>query len=417
MSARIAISTVIVLVSTLVTSSIASSPWSATILKAEGGTDINGGANSVHGNQVIGASSSATYLWTFESGVWVTTSGFSSSAGVEIDSGRVIGATGQIWGWDSSTYPNGSALSLYPGFGTTMQLTGIGGDLVVGLVGGTGFTIPTPVVWTLGSAPSFSTSILSLPSPTSVVNPTSTDGIIIGGSHDDGGDIEPHATVWTGDGTSFVVLHPSWGRTSMVEDVGSGLAVGWVEYLNQDLSLVTQAAVWDSNHATYLLDPTPQGDSYSRVLGTHQNLHVGYADAGVAYQRHAYLWTTGEGNPISGGNPISLHAVLVSEFGTQFEESIAWDVYSEPGKVIVVGVGIESTGQTRPVVWTRQIDCDCPADFAEPFCVLNFFDLSTFMALFNAQDPAADLAAPSGVWNFFDVAAFLGHFNQGCIPG
>jgi hypothetical protein len=54
------------------------------------------------------------------------------------------------------------------------------------------------------------------------------------------------------------------------------------------------------------------------------------------------------------------------------------------------------------------------ADLAEPYGVLNFFDLAAYMGLFTAQDPAADLAAPFGVFNFFDVAAFLTAFNAGC---
>ena len=42
------------------------------------------------------------------------------------------------------------------------------------------------------------------------------------------------------------------------------------------------------------------------------------------------------------------------------------------------------------------------------------FDLSAFIALFNAGDPAADLAAPFGAFNFFDVAEYIAQFNSGC---
>lgn len=55
-----------------------------------------------------------------------------------------------------------------------------------------------------------------------------------------------------------------------------------------------------------------------------------------------------------------------------------------------------------------------PADLAEPYGTLNFFDVTGFLAAFNTQDPAADLAAPFGTLNFFDVTAFLGVFNAGC---
>jgi hypothetical protein len=66
------------------------------------------------------------------------------------------------------------------------------------------------------------------------------------------------------------------------------------------------------------------------------------------------------------------------------------------------------------------VDCEDPnlgcsdADLADPFGVLNFFDLSAYLALFNAGDPSADLAAPFGTLNFFDLSAYLTLFNAGC---
>lgn len=56
----------------------------------------------------------------------------------------------------------------------------------------------------------------------------------------------------------------------------------------------------------------------------------------------------------------------------------------------------------------------CPADLAEPFGSLNFFDLAAFLSLFQNGDPAADLAAPTGVFNFFDLSAYLSLYNAGC---
>jgi len=55
-----------------------------------------------------------------------------------------------------------------------------------------------------------------------------------------------------------------------------------------------------------------------------------------------------------------------------------------------------------------------PADLAEPYGVLNFFDVVAYLAAFNANDPDADIAQPSGVWNFFDIVEFLAVFNRGC---
>jgi hypothetical protein len=46
--------------------------------------------------------------------------------------------------------------------------------------------------------------------------------------------------------------------------------------------------------------------------------------------------------------------------------------------------------------------------------MLNFFDISAFIALYNVQDPDADIAGPFGVWNFFDIAAYIAQYNGGC---
>jgi hypothetical protein len=54
------------------------------------------------------------------------------------------------------------------------------------------------------------------------------------------------------------------------------------------------------------------------------------------------------------------------------------------------------------------------ADLAEPFGDLTFADITSFLAAFNASDPAADLADPQGQFTFADITAFLAAFNAGC---
>lgn len=64
---------------------------------------------------------------------------------------------------------------------------------------------------------------------------------------------------------------------------------------------------------------------------------------------------------------------------------------------------------------TEDVDPGCnAADLAEPFGSLDFFDVSAFLAAYNANQPAADIAAPFGSWDFFDVSAYLGLYNAGC---
>ncbi len=53
------------------------------------------------------------------------------------------------------------------------------------------------------------------------------------------------------------------------------------------------------------------------------------------------------------------------------------------------------------------------ADLAEPFGVLNFFDVSEFLTAFSAQSPSVDFNN-DGLINFFDVSEFLLAYNAGC---
>ncbi len=82
----------------------------------------------------------------------------------------------------------------------------------------------------------------------------------------------------------------------------------------------------------------------------------------------------------------------------------------------VVGTGIRD-GQSQAYVLQLPgygpAACS-PADLAEPFGQLNFFDISAFIGLYNAGDPAADVAAPFGALNFFDISEYIAQFNAGC---
>jgi hypothetical protein len=70
-------------------------------------------------------------------------------------------------------------------------------------------------------------------------------------------------------------------------------------------------------------------------------------------------------------------------------------------------------GETISQPATLTVSQPCAGDF-DNNGLLNFFDVSAFIAAYNAQAPAADLASPFGVWNFFDVSTFLGLYNAGC---
>ena len=56
----------------------------------------------------------------------------------------------------------------------------------------------------------------------------------------------------------------------------------------------------------------------------------------------------------------------------------------------------------------------CRVDLAEPYGTVDFFDVSTFIALYAANDPSVDYAEPFGQFDFFDVSAFLNLYALGC---
>lgn len=58
-------------------------------------------------------------------------------------------------------------------------------------------------------------------------------------------------------------------------------------------------------------------------------------------------------------------------------------------------------------------DNSCPADIAPTCGVLDFFDVSQYLARFSVQDERADLNG-DGQFDFFDVSQFLTYFSNGC---
>lgn len=83
--------------------------------------------------------------------------------------------------------------------------------------------------------------------------------------------------------------------------------------------------------------------------------------------------------------------------------------------VVGLSAGMGVDAEFEPSNLSGYGECvDCVADIAEPFGVLNFFDVSEFITLYNAGDAAADLAAPFGTFNFFDVSEFISIYNVGC---
>ncbi len=96
----------------------------------------------------------------------------------------------------------------------------------------------------------------------------------------------------------------------------------------------------------------------------------------------------------------------------RFEYRYTFDPTLTPGVHEITMVAIEASGNTSVTTATVTIAGDCPAD-VNGDGVLNFTDVSAFVAAFSVQDPAADFSG-DGVINFVDVSAFVAAFTAGC---
>lgn len=194
------------------------------------------------------------------------------------------------------------------------------------------------------------------------------------------------------------------------------------------------------------------------VLGVHNILGVSLSSLATVPEGHpAYpagqIWGLG----LTGGGSLRLYQLdldtntILSQpvvtgigFNPQFETGLDWaadgtlyaliqgyretspDVFEEisshlftinpaNAQASLVGVvGAAGTWDAVSLALDDQPNAGCPADLAEPFGQLNFFDLAAYLSMYNAQEPGADLAEPFGVWNFFDLAAYLTLYNAGC---
>ena len=102
--------------------------------------------------------------------------------------------------------------------------------------------------------------------------------------------------------------------------------------------------------------------------------------------------------------------------GWQTWTTVSGTVQLDAGEQVIRFVNLGAAGQgynldsfTFPAT---HAGCSA-ADLAEPYGVLDFFDVATFLGLFAAMDPAGDFIA-DGSFDFFDVAGFLGTFAEGC---
>lgn len=139
--------------------------------------------------------------------------------------------------------------------------------------------------------------------------------------------------------------------------------------------------------------------------------------------------------PVTGGRPIAVSwepSGLADSYRLQIDRSTLFrfpvrTLETSETSAIIEGLApgryywrcaaINERGENFPRpkpddVWSFVVTCG-PADIAEPYGIMNFFDVSAYLDAFGAGDPAADLNG-DGAHNFFDVSAFLAAFAVGC---
>ncbi|MBO6738432.1 MAG: hypothetical protein JJ916_01105 [Phycisphaerales bacterium] len=140
------------------------------------------------------------------------------------------------------------------------------------------------------------------------------------------------------------------------------------------------------------------------------------------------VWMTGTGPDsmdieFSGNAGISYTEVMsiTSTNGSWMDVAIDLAAMNPASNIIQLRISVTDAGADTTVeggVDAFRISsevCDtssCPADLTGDG-VVDFFDVSAFLAAFNAMDPAADFTG-DGSFDFFDVSSFLDAFGDGC---
>lgn len=113
--------------------------------------------------------------------------------------------------------------------------------------------------------------------------------------------------------------------------------------------------------------------------------------------------------PTNGTVSVNADGSFTYQADTGFE---GMDVFSYRSTAMIPNTLIPVFSNSAIVVVTVLVS-DCgPADFSGDG-VLDFFDVSAFLAAFSASEPIADFTN-DGLFDFFDVSAFLSAFSSGC---
>lgn len=132
-----------------------------------------------------------------------------------------------------------------------------------------------------------------------------------------------------------------------------------------------------------------------------------------------FRWTVDPVAPLPEGQGIVDRFERYLDFGGTnwiYVGGFTYSGFSCDGDGDGVGGPYRSWAQFWHAMYGPQPAAVCRQDINEDG-LLNFFDISLFINLYNQQDPRADFfpaAGGDGLFNFFDLSTFLNEFNAGC---
>ena len=223
------------------------------------------------------------------------------------------------------------------------------------------------------------------------------------------------------DSNSLLTIDPETGAGSIVGGTGSGAV----------LQLTCLAADGDGNLYSYAGGRLASVDPMTGTL-TQYSMPVGAALSGLTFDPssgqllrvqvitdalHTIDPVSGDGDFVGSMGSTNLQAVALETTERLLycvEETGFLETYDPGTGALVDIIGFSGLTSITGLTFVPSGDVGCnPADFAEPFGALNFFDVSAFLASFNAGEPVADLNG-DGAFDFFDVSLFLTAFAEGC---
>jgi FG-GAP repeat len=239
-----------------------------------------------------------------------------------------------------------------------------------------------------------------------------SNGVVVVGSpfDDDLGDNSGSVYLYDTSGTMITKVHASDGSNG--DTFGRAIAI--------DSGIVVIGAIADDvngflSGSAYLF--TAAGSPFAKLLpddGAETDFFGGSVDVSDGIVVIASPFSNNNGN--NSGSAYLFDAYTATQLaklipsdgsaGQAFGQSIA----ISNGTVVVGASQDDDNGIGSGSAYV--FDILCPADLNGDFS-LDFFDISTFLFAFSAQDSVADFTG-DGQFDFFDVSAFLAAFAAGC---